>query len=270
MTKGVLIFAMNGSFNYQELALRSAKRIKHHLNLPISIVTNQEPLDELSNLADHIIMQEDNRLNYRKMQDGNNGSEKHIWKNSTRSSAYDITPYDETLVVDADYIVNSNFLLNCFNLDKDFLLFKKSYDLAGWRSTTEFQAINSYSVSFYWATVFYFRKTEQNKIFFELISYIKDNWSYYRLLYQIADKKYRNDFAFSIALHILNGYTADTVDVIPNKMYYTLDRDILIDATDNSCTFLVEKKGNPAEYTACKATNIDVHVMNKHSILRVL
>jgi hypothetical protein len=53
-------------------------------------------------------------------------------------------------------------------------------------------------------------------------------------------------------------------------MYYTLDKDLLIDATEDSCTFLVEKKGTPEEYTACKVTGIDVHVMNKYSIMRVL
>jgi hypothetical protein len=118
--------------------------------------------------------------------------------------------------------------------------------------------------------VFYFVKNKKNEIFFSLVKYIRNNWDYYRLIYQISDKKFRNDFAFSIAIHILNGMDYDCFDnIIPGKMFYTLDKDSLISLKGDSCVFLVEKENKLGEYTALKTSGIDVHVMNKHSLLRM-
>ena len=97
---------------------------------------------------------------------------------------------------------------------------------------------------------FYFTKTKLNELFFRLVEYIRDNWEYYRLLYQINDKKYRNDYAFSIAIHILNGTDCNLFsDTIPGKMYYTLDKDILVKIKNNSMSFLVEKERMLGEFT---------------------
>ena len=154
-------------------------------------------------------------------------------------------------------------------LHADFLCFKKSCDLAGWRNISEFEYLNQYSIPFYWATVFYFTKTKNNELFFNLVDYIRTNWEYYRLIYQINDKKYRNDYAFSIAIHILNGNDADLFsNVIPGKMYYTLDKDVLLKIKNNSMTFLVEKEKSLGDFTGVKTNDLDVHVMNKFSLLR--
>jgi hypothetical protein len=66
----------------------------------------------------------------------------------------------------------------------------------------------------------------------------------------------------------MNDSATNYVDQIPGKLYYTLDKDLLIDATDTAMTFLVEKERHNGEYTALKTKNIDVHVMNKYSIAR--
>ena len=272
MTQGVLIFAFNSDFNYQELALIAAKRVKQHLNLPVSLVTDATaPLPEIfTTVFDKIIFSEDNSTQTKTFFDGSDISNVYVWKNASRFQSYDLTPYDETLVIDADYLVNSNFLLNCFKLEKDFIICKDSYDLTGWRTGNEFKYVNQHSISFYWATVLYFKKSLKTRILFDLVDFIRQNWNYYRLIYQIPEQKFRNDYAFSISLHILNGYITDNVDTIPGRMYYVTDKDILIAATNTSCTVLVEKENAMGEYTALKISNVDVHVMNKHSILRVL
>ena len=53
-------------------------------------------------------------------------------------------------------------------------------------------------------------------------------------------------------------------------MNYTLDRDILIDMKHNSMKFLIQKKDHLGEYIPAKTTGIDVHVMNKDSLTRVI
>ena len=51
-------------------------------------------------------------------------------------------------------------------------------------------------------------------------------------------------------------------------MYYTLDKDILVKIKNNSMSFLVEKERMLGEFTGIKINDLDVHVMNKFSLLR--
>ena len=274
MTKGVLLFAHNNrSLDYVGLAVKSAKRIKKHLNLPITLVTdsvewlNSNYGSDL-NLFEKVIST-DSEYQDRRLYDGCNHYELIHWKNLARTTAFELSPYDETLVIDVDYLINSDFLLNCFNLNQDFLLFKDSYDLANWRNN-EFVYVSTHGIPFYWATVFYFKKTPWTKLFFELLGYIKNNWSYYKNLYQLLAPHYRNDIAFSVAIHILNGFTTEKfAGTIPGKMYYSTDKDILVKDKDTALTLLVQKENMFGEYTLIKTENLDVHVMNKQSIMRV-
>jgi hypothetical protein len=104
-----------------------------------------------------------------------------------------------------------------------------------------------------------------------LLKHIRKNWGYYRLLYKIDSKMYRNDFAFSIAIHIFNGnIDSPVVSILPGKKFYTLDKDVMIDISDDKFKFLLEKEKYLGEYIALKTQGIDVHVMNKYSLLRLI
>jgi hypothetical protein len=153
----------------------------------------------------------------------------------------------------------------------DFLIYTKHNDLAGWRDTREFDFVSEQSIPFYWATVFFIKKSKQNDSFFSLIKHIKENWMYFVKLYQLNSTKFRNDIAFSIAIHMMNGFTqGNFATSIANKLTYTLDRDFLIKQKDQSMTFLVQAKNSTDAYTLVKTTNLDVHVMNKNSLLTVM
>lgn len=270
MKKGAIIFAFNNDIDYKKIATQCAIRIKKFLKLPVSIITD-DPLGLSEDIFDKIILSNVDDKNFKRFYDGSTQNKKLVWKNSSRHTVYDLTPYDETLVVDADYFVNSDFLKICFNLDKDFLIYKESFDLSERENSSEFKNLNQYSIPFYWATVFYFKKTEFNETFFYFVSHIKENWNYYRLLYQITEKKFRNDYAFSIAIHVLHGFDKNLFDgIIPGKLFYTTDRDILIDIHDNSFLFLTEKKNCLGEYTFSKIKNADIHIMNKFSLERAI
>jgi hypothetical protein len=89
-------------------------------------------------------------------------------------------------------------------------------------------------------------------------------------LYQLPSTKFRNDIAFSIAIHMMNGFTSgDFASPIANKLHYVIDRDILLDAVDNKMKFLIQKELTN-EYTALKTETLDVHVMNKRSLIRII
>jgi hypothetical protein len=175
------------------------------------------------------------------------------------------------LVIDSDYILNSNVLAAAFLNTHDFQIYRNSFDLAAWRLGTEFQRINQYSIPFYWATAFVFNKNNITECFFNLVAYIKTNWIYFRNLYNIEHAIFRNDFAFSIAIHIMNGKTnGEFAQELPGTMTYSTDKDILIEANNASMKFLIEKQHNPGEYTLAKTQGIDVHVMNKLSLSRII
>jgi hypothetical protein len=277
MTRGVLIFAQNNpDIDYTKIAIFAAERVKKFLNVPVSIVTDNsdylfETHKDKAKIFDKVIdistPMSQNKLFF----DGTVSSKILPWKNFTRSDCFNVTPYDETIVIDADFIINSDHLNKVWDSPHDLMLFRSSYDLSQWRDTSYFNYINNYSIPFYWATVFYFKKSEITRSFFTIIQHIRSNWQYYRLLYAVDAETFRNDFAFSMAIHIMNDH-ADTefINALPGKLYYTLDRDILLKTDENSMTFLLEKEGHGGEYTAMKVKNLDIHVMNKYSLARYI
>lgn len=271
---GAVIFAHNNaSVDYIKLAIFSANRVKQHLDIPVSLITDDKnwldqkypnhPFDQIISVPRSEVTQTKN------FNDGTLSTKMLEWKNFTRSQIFSLTPYDRTLVLDSDYIINSSVLKSAFLNDYNFQIYKNSMDLADWRNTSDFQRISIYSIPFYWATAFVFQKNIIMESFFNLIEYIKHNWIYFKTLYAIDAPAYRNDYAFSIAIHIMNGKTdGDFAIELPGKMIYSLDKDILISANNNQMQFLIEKQKYLGEYTAIKTEGIDIHVMNKFSLMR--
>lgn len=277
MTQGVLIFAFNNAeVDYVEIAIYAAKRVKQFLNKPVSLVTDSvnwlhTKFPDDVKVFDQIIESIDETTQVKKFYDGASKHSNLVWKNSNRANCFDLSPYDETLVIDSDFIINSSFLNYCWNQPHDFLIYNSYNDLSSWRDTSEFNYINEFSVPFYWATVFFFKKTKNNGHFFTLIEHIKENWKYYAKLYRVPSARYRNDIAFSIAIHMMNGFTSgEFATPIANKLNYLLDRDILIDILPGKLTALVNKENTSDQYTAISVNSLDVHVMNKQSLLRVI
>jgi hypothetical protein len=276
MSKGVFLIARNnGYIDYVKQSVFLAKRIKRHLGVPVSIATDS--VDYLKDTYgtedfDKIIQLEwTDGTNLRYFFDGSLFKKTASFKNSNRSSVYEMSPYDETLLMDTDYIISNDLLKSCFKSKSDLMLYKQSDDIAKVREEDEFRSISNTSVDFYWATVVFFRKTEINEIFFNLISHIEQEWNHYRRVYQITSSLFRNDFAFSIAVHIMNGFQpGDFVQELPGSMMYTIDKDLLWQLKDDNMMFLVEKKDYLGEYTAIQTSGQSIHVMNKTSLSRII
>jgi hypothetical protein len=276
MTTGAIIFAQNNStIDYTKLAVFSAIRVKKYLDIPVSLITDSKqwvlnsypahPFDQI------IEINTANTSQKKHFYDGSLSSKVLEWKNTLRDSAYDLTPYDTTLVLDSDYILNSDILKPALSNNYDLQIYKNSFDLAANRNDSEFKRINQYSIPFYWATVFIFQKNTITRAFFDLIAYIKENWTYFRILYNIESNIFRNDFAFSIAIHIFNGKTnGEFATELPGSMTYITDKDVLISLKDKNMNFLVEKKDHLGEYLVAKSSGIDIHVMNKMSLSRCI
>jgi len=276
MTTGAVIFAQNNaSLDYIKLAVFSARQLIKYLDIPVSIVTDS-PGWLKGSYPDHpfdkvITVDFKDTTQLRNFNDGVLTVKRLEWKNFIRDQIYDLSPYERTLVIDSDYIINSSILKSALKNQWDFQVYRSSMDLAEWRPTKEFTRINQFSIPFYWGTVFIFEKNDITKALFDLVSYVKSNWLYFRNLYHIESTTFRNDFAFSIAIHIMNGKTNGGFAIeLPGKMIYTKDKDLLINMQDGIMKFLVEKKDYPGQYIVVKTNALDIHVMNKHSLSRYI
>ena len=277
MSKGAFLIARNnGHIDYVKQAVFLARRIKKYLDIPVTIATDSaEYLESRFGISDFdkIIKLDyiSDTANQRYFFDGALTKKTAGFKNANRANVYDLSPYDQTLLLDTDYIISNDLLKSVFDSTSDFLIYKKSNDVAKVRDEDEFDKISDTSVDFYWATVVFFRKTETNKIFFDLVKHIEQEWNHYRRVYQIVSSLFRNDFAFSIAIHIMNGFrSGDFAGQLPGSMLYTTDKDVLWKIDNDEMMFLVEKKDYLGEYTALKTQGQTIHVMNKISLNRII
>ena len=276
---GILLFANNNEkIDYLKQAYFLAKKVKYYLNLPTTVVTDsvkylKDQYRDADVVFDKIVEVSWSAENYfyKNYRDGTLTRIKLQFKNQLRSKAYDISPYDETLLLDTDIVLCNDQYLQCFQQNNNFLIYHNACDLSLFRKSNEFTYINDIGVKFYWATAVFFRKSKENKIFFNLLQHIQENWNHYRSIFQINQSYFRNDHAFSIAIHIMNGYTeGDFAKSMPGKLYYTTDKDICYDIKNEKITFLLEKEDYLGEYTLAVTNGLSIHVMNKFSLNRCI
>ena len=124
------------------------------------------------------------------------------WKNFGRHEAYEASPYDETIILDADYLVFDDSLVRLFECEFDYLLFDKNRYV---NIEQQPSVMGPHSLPYVWATAVLFRKSEKSKMFFDLVGKIRRNYDYYRLLYNVQESNFRNDYAFAIAHYIIEG-----------------------------------------------------------------
>jgi hypothetical protein len=208
MTTGALIFAFNNeSIDYVAMAAWSAKNIQRHLGIPVSVVTDTAVDSAVFDQVIHTAVEDS--TNTRHFSDVGTVT----WHNLNRMDAYTLTPYSQTLVLDADYVVASNQLQSVLDSQEDFMCHRTAYDVTGLQPFTDLNVFGQYQFPMWWATVMMFRVSERSRLIFESMSMIRDNWTHYRNLYANPRSTYRNDHALSIALNIENGHTLQTQDI---------------------------------------------------------
>lgn len=250
-SKGVLVFAFNSQrIRYTDIADQTSKLIKKNTNLPVTIVTDLDA--ELKFDYDQIIRVDSKTGNVRFSKD----QQVYEWKNFDRYRAFDLSPYDETVLIDTDYLMLDNSLTKLFDQPFDYRLMYNMQTPLG-LNTDE---MGPASLPMVWATVVLFRKTVRARIFFDLVGRIQRNYGYYRSLFAIRETNYRNDFAFSMANIILNGHTLTPEQSIPWPMLTIEDN---IESIDIKNKFLTVKYGNRADVISRQ----NLHVMDKQYLL---
>ena len=189
MTTGAVIFARNNEhIDYVAMARWSAQNIARHLGIPTHIITDSAPSDNARHFTD---------------------VGQVTWHNLNRMDAYKLSPWDRTLVLDADYVVATDQLRSVIDCDKDFLAHRWAYDVTGYNTFDGLNYFGDVDMPMWWATVMVFNKSQQAKLIFDVMAMIRDNWTHYRNIYKNSVATYRNDHALSIALGIVNGHTLD-------------------------------------------------------------
>ena len=271
MKKGVVLFAFNNiKIDYIKQAVYCAKRIKKYLNLPVQLITDNEEhlVDKFpfyKKYIDIVTPSTAPSASRKTFYDGiyaNRG--KLEWKNSARDCAFNLTAFEKTLVLDTDLLISNDKLLTCFNTSEDFMI-ANDYNLVNENTKINFDRISDKSVPMYWATIIYFTKSHTSKTLFDLVKHIKENYNYYRLVYNIVETKFRNDFAFSIAVHMMRGFVEDGhwPKPIPSDMWVSLDKDLLVDIKNDSIQLLAQRDW---DYLLVALSDATVHVMNKFSL----
>ena len=277
MTRGILIYAHNNrTVDYALMAIISGGLAKKHLGQPASLVTDQNTVDWMvtSKIYDRaetifeniFVVPRPGSNNSRRLYDG---IERSVvpFINTNRYSAYDITPYQRTLLIDADFLVFSNRLAEYWDADSNVMIAESINDIYDQqRLGYHDRYVSDVGIKLYWATTVMFTKNTYSKMFFDLVRHVQDNYQYYADTYRFDPKQYRNDIAFSVAKHVLEGFEKSSCGCLPAVLTLQ-DRDIIDSVDADKLTVLVSPKLD-ANYCAACLRGIDIHVMNKQSMVR--
>jgi hypothetical protein len=243
-SRGVVVFAFNTEVDYVGIADQTSRLVRHNLELPITLITDHDA---------NPVFDYDNIIRIDPLGDNYRTGESTIWRNFGRYYAYELSPYDETILLDVDYLVLDDNLLKLFETEWDYKLMRHNTDERGDCSET----MGYVSLPFVWATVLLFRKRPRTQLLFDMVGRIQRNYNYYRLLYNIGESNFRNDYAFSIADIILSGYNVNELAGIPWKMFTLTNKltKLVYDATINAYF----ENANPLVLP-----KQSIHVMDKH------
>lgn len=248
-SKGVIVFAFNTpDVDYVGLADLTSQLTQHHLGLPITLITDHAAQPKFE--YDTVIRVESKSGNFR-----SEGTLKKEWRNFDRYSAYDLSPYKTTILLDGDYLVLDDNLLKLVDTDFDYKLMFNSHS----PNEMLYSLMGNMGLPFVWATVVLFKKSYKSELYFNLVKRIQENYAYYKTLYN-CNGSYRNDYTFAIANIILNGYSLDTYKGIPWSML-TLENPLKdIELRNN---LLVVREEQHAHVIAKQ----NVHVMDKKFLM---
>lgn len=267
MTRGVLLFAFNSpEYDYVKMAEFTAKRVKHFLNLPTTLVTDKASSKSISiNIFDQVITIDS---------DTNNQLHGRIWLNKGRYQAFDLSPYDETLLLDVDYVVNSDRLNKTFEIMDDFVCHETISFIMNEYDKREYLSENQ-TIPALWATVVTFKKTQRVKQIFECLKMVQENYEHYANIHKFSLDTYRNDYGLTLAWRIVNGHSYIQRDILPwnlihigPKTYVYKNKDI---ENNTEYTLVFDQwKNNKIKKEYITIKDMDFHVINKDIFMELI
>lgn len=278
MKKGILIIAHNNrDVDYALMSLISGGLAKKFLNVPASLITDESTVswmkesgiyEKSQEVFEHIILVDRPEIyNYRKLNDGVE-SKNVPFINSTRPLVWDLTPYDRTLLIDSDFLIMSDRLNEFWDVDESVIISESINDIKGDRLGYLDKHVSEVSAHLYWATTVMFTKNNESKLFFDTVKQIENNYDIFGDLFRFSTRQYRNDVAFSVAKHILDGYQKSQNYSLP-PVLTVQDKDFLIKVDGTKLNFIISDSAAGDKFYACGIKDQDVHIMNKQNIIRM-
>jgi len=212
MTKGYLILAQNSNVNYirQAYALAlSIKKFQPTIN-NVSLVTNDSVPDEYLSAFDNII----------EIPFGDHARDSS-WKVENRWKLYHATPYDETIVLDANMLFLEN-MESLWSYVKDKNLFFTStvtdYKHRAVIDTIYRKTFIENNLPNLYSGLYYFKKSNASLEFFKLLEFVTYNWQriYHDITPKQTQKWYSMDVSVSITAKILG---IDNEIINPNSPF---------------------------------------------------
>jgi len=194
MSRGYLVMAQGDYLNMAIALAKSIKKTQSTVN-NISIIVDCDVSEHSA--VDHFI----------ELPTDMSGDEK--WKIHNRCQFYDLSPYDETVILDADMLFLSDVSSWWDMMSKyDMLITSrvKTY-------RDDWVNVNPYRKAFVannmpnvYSAFTYFKKTQQNKTFFNLLKSIITNWNAWSVRYTPESRQLfpSMDLAMAMAVKILD------------------------------------------------------------------
>jgi len=280
--QGVCFFVYNNNqLDYVDLLMLAARYVKEYLKLPVCMITDNgtynwmlesQSESDIDTYIDYIkITNDEFKDNLRTHKDSPWSEFTAQFQNSNKHKIWEYSPFEQTLLMDTDYIVKNDFLLQSFN-NPGVSMYNNAVSARNDPPHRNEVLLYPSGIKMWWSTVVYFDRSEFSKMFFDLWDHVADNYEFYQFLYNFPGGLFRTDYCVSIAVHILNGMeestTIDNFDNMP--MHYISQDDDIIDINDKQdwiCLGCDQKE--KWKNILIKHSNLDLHVMNKRALLRM-
>ena len=271
MSRGVVICAHNNELvDYVKMASVCANLARARMNVPITLITDsasEKYVQPYQNSFDNVVVAEelanDGHKHRYKMTDGNTGWAKY--SNHTRSQLWELSPYDHTLAIDSDYMILDDAFSDVWNSEHSFMMNRKIVNIADPDNHGIHRVGNT--IPMYWATVMFFKRNEDTERFFSVLNYVRDNFAYYSRIFNYSTRLYRNDFAYSVANHLMSACVSESYPWVSpftrDRLFFGMDSHYVTDVNEDGLHFSWMEKD-----TALSASiSSSVHIMNKMSLM---
>lgn len=260
--RGAVLFAFNtDETDYVKMAVYTAKRINRFLELPVTLITDASTdLSTYDYTFDKVEITESNTDNSRSNK---------LWLNKGRHKAYELSPYDETLVMDTDYQVNSRRMLKTFDIYENFMCHKSVNFFM--LNNIEQEKLSAISIPSVWATTMTFNRSQYTEDVFNCMRMIEENYSHYSELHKMTLPYYRNDYALALALRIVNGHLDNPKDFMPWNLVHVAKNTVVYRESDTSYVVVYDNwKNNKIKKEFIVVKDMDFHMLNKTNFMELI
>jgi len=196
MNKGYLTLAQNGTHDYVRMAyvLAMSLKLSQGPDAKLSVIVNEN-----EEIPSNYLYMFDKIIKVPVPEDE--------WKIQNKWMYFDLTPYDETIVLDADmlFLTNHDWWWDFCFID-DLLFCERALNFKGVETDSDYyrKVFTENSLPNHYTALFYFKKNKENEKYFQLVRLIFENWKeWYNHILKNPPKHVSGDVVYSMASKIM-------------------------------------------------------------------